>query len=245
MADKASQLVLRALATAAAEGGDLPLHSTRGVTGLFPSSPPGKQAALRCCEEGLLSPASDTCSSDMPRVRLTEKGLNYLLAQVSPRQVLEDFVRALEARESQLAQLLGTARQIQNCLQTLRGHVESTLARIGSPAGDLKTFARHFHDNPDTQEAILDVLAARPATAHSDYPLPEVYRQVLLCCPNLTIGAFQDALRRLEQAGRLYLHPWTGPLHEMPQPAFALMTGHGIAYYASLRPEQQSARQAS
>ena len=33
----------------------------------------------------------------------------------------------------------------------------------------------------------------------------------------------------------VYLHPWTGPLYALPQPPFALMVGHEIDYYASLR----------
>ncbi len=39
----------------------------------------------------------------------------------------------------------------------------------------------------------------------------------------------------MHQAGRIYVHPWTGPLHELPEPAYALLVGHEIAYYASLR----------
>ena len=47
---------------------------------------------------------------------------------------------------------------------------------------------------------------------------------------------FRDtALRRLHAEERIYLHPWTGPLCELPQPPLALLVGHEIAYYASAR----------
>jgi len=29
--------------------------------------------------------------------------------------------------------------------------------------------------------------------------------------------------------------PWTGPLYDLPEPHFALLVGHEVAYYASSR----------
>jgi hypothetical protein len=52
---------------------------------------------------------------------------------------------------------------------------------------------------------------------------------------SLTIGLFHDGLRGLCEAQCIYLHPWTGPLYDMPEPALALLVGHEIAYYASFR----------
>jgi hypothetical protein len=51
----------------------------------------------------------------------------------------------------------------------------------------------------------------------------------------VTIGQFHDGLRRLHDGATIYLHPWTGPLYELPEPRFALLVGHEIAYYASSR----------
>ena len=48
-----------------------------------------------------------------------------------------------------------------------------------------------------------------------------------------TLGGFHDALRRLHRSGRVYLHPWTGPLYSLPDPSYALLVGHEVAYYAS------------
>ena len=53
--------------------------------------------------------------------------------------------------------------------------------------------------------------------------------------PSLTIGQFHDSLRRLHEMEKIYLHPWTGPLYEIPEPACALLVGHEVAYYASVR----------
>jgi hypothetical protein len=65
-----------------------------------------------------------------------------------------------------------------------------------------------------------------------DCPLPELYRR-LPSAPS--IGQFHDQLRRLHEVQEIYLHPWTGPLYDLPEPALALLVGHEIAYYASIR----------
>jgi hypothetical protein len=48
-------------------------------------------------------------------------------------------------------------------------------------------------------------------------------------------------LRSLHDRERIYLHPWTGPLYALPEPAFALLIGHEVAYYASLRNDKRLA----
>lgn len=68
-----------------------------------------------------------------------------------------------------------------------------------------------------------------------DCPLPELHRCLQQAGAPVSIGRFHDLLRELHAQEEIYLHPWTGPLHDLPEPALALMVGHEIAYYASLR----------
>lgn len=82
------------------------------------------------------------------------------------------------------------------------------------------------------ENAVLDCLY-NWAERLADCPLPELYR--VLPASTWTIGAFHDVLRALLQQQRIWLHPWTGPLSEIPEPALALLVGHEVAYYASLR----------
>jgi hypothetical protein len=77
----------------------------------------------------------------------------------------------------------------------------------------------------------LDRWAA--ANASEDCSLPELYRFATAAVPGLSIGAFHDTLRALQDAGTIYLHPWTGPLYDIPEPPYALLVGHEVAYYAS------------
>jgi hypothetical protein len=91
-------------------------------------------------------------------------------------------------------------------------------------------------DCDDLHRAVCAQLAAwHEAGALDDCPLPELYRRVASQFPALSIGQFHDRLRLLHGGGRIYLHPWTGPLYELPEPAYALLIGHEIGYYASLR----------
>ncbi len=75
----------------------------------------------------------------------------------------------------------------------------------------------------------------RSSPSSSDCPLPELYRHAVQATPGLTIGRFHDGIRSLHDQQKIYLHPWTGPLYELPEPPYALLIGHEIAYYVSPR----------
>ena len=85
-------------------------------------------------------------------------------------------------------------------------------------------------------QAVVRFLENRQsAGALEDCPLPQLYRDLRRAYPTLTVGQFHDALRKLHERQEIYLHPWTGPLYEIPEPTLAFMVGHEIAYYASTR----------
>src|SRR5262249_51365474 len=133
---------------------------------------------------------------------------------------------------------LGLAQQMHKGVEALQAHVASVLARLSTPTGDLKKLFQDFHHDrpPNPEPAILAVLGGWAGnSAGEDCPLPDLYRRVQAACPELSIGAFHDALRRLVQDDQVYLHPWTGPLYAIPEPPFTLMIGHEVAYYASQR----------
>jgi hypothetical protein len=243
MADKLTPLMLDALGRAVAQPAGLPLHGGKGAAGLFPLSTLARQAAQRCKDEGLLhlvrtetkgKTAQEICA-------LTEKGLAYLLSQVNPKQVLEDLVRALEARQGQVGELVATAQKTQESIEALRGIVARVLDQLQHSAGRAVPLpcdkATTTLNGSDTW--VVSLLAHLRSHcsggALEDCPLPELFRVARQTAPTLTIGHFHDALRRLHEQHQIYLHPWTGPLYEMPEPPLALLIGHEIAYYASPR----------
>jgi hypothetical protein len=135
--------------------------------------------------------------------------------------LLEDLVRALEARQVQLDLLVKSARETQAGLHALARTTERVLQRLDNPIGY----------SLDWTQTILDYLQTRD----EDCPLPELLRLARQTHPELTLGEFHDGLRRLLDERRIWLHPWTGPLPALPEPAVALLVGHEIAHYASCR----------
>ena len=112
---------------------------------------------------------------------------------------------------------------IRRCLDSVRSLIDTwVIVDTGSSDG--------------TQQIIRELLAAwHEAGALSDCPLPELFRRLRSASPRLTIGQFHDGLRQFHQEEKIYLHPWTGPLCDLPEPTFALLLGHEIVYYVSLR----------
>src|SRR5262245_30839190 len=103
LADKSTQAILEALRRAAADPTGVPLHSALSAPGLFAATAAARDLARRCVDEGFLRVVrtEHRGKSVEEFCAITDKGLDHLLRQTSPREVLEDLVRALEARRGQ------------------------------------------------------------------------------------------------------------------------------------------------
>lgn len=275
VADKLTQQITDALSKAAAEPAGLPLYAGKSDPGLFPGTAAGKLAAQKCLADGLVRVVGESVHGKTPREQfgLTETGWNYLLTQVNPKQVLEDFVRVLEARRGEVGELLETAQRMADSLQGLKEAVtrilpsvmegriegartESMVAfRLACESGNRLRDLAEAHDASESEspappmivngapesrlhtfcEAILARLRNWTGAAGDDCPLPRLFQILAENASQPTIGEFHDCLRRLHASGDIYLHPWTGPLYALPEPAYALLAGHNIAYYASVR----------
>ncbi len=283
MADKLTQAVLDALSRAAADPSGLPLYAAKADPGLFPATAAAKPAAQKCLADGLLRVARTETrgKAAVECYTLTDAGWDALLAGVNPKQVLEDFVRAIEAREGQVDDLLAVGRRMADGLHGLKDAVARVLKQPNPPTpfpgreggagskpppflgegvgGGVLPSTNGTHamtavatrpapatvaSPPTPAEAAAELAAvvvarladwAAGATAGQDCPLSELYRSLTTRDPAPTVGEFHDALRTLHAAGKVYLHPWTGPLYALPEPTYALLVGHGVAYYASSR----------
>lgn len=239
MADRSTQLLLEALSRAVADPTGLPLHATRSGPGLFPATAAARHAAQRCKEQELVKVVRTEARGKAVQevCAITDKGLAFLLTEANPRELLEDLVRAVEAREGQLADLVSAALRTQESLQELKAVAAQVLAQVmqppeaSPPKGDEGAHAAAGWE----AEALAYLGRRQTSGAPGDCPLPELYEAVRPAQPALTVGQFHDGLRRLDAAGRIYLHPWTGPLYDLPEPLFALLAGHEVAYYANLR----------
>jgi hypothetical protein len=234
LADKSTQLVLEALSRAALDPTGLPLFRQKSAPGLFRATTLARQAAQRCKEQDLLRVVrTEPCGKSIQEVcTITPKGLDHLLRQSNPRQVLDDLLRAVESREKQLGEIVAAVRQTQAGLEGLRGLVAIVLERLEQPAPRTTAATTEACD----QEILKYLDDWHTGNASKDCPLPSLFRALTANTPALTTGQFHDALRELHERGQIYLHPWTGPLYDLPEPPFALLAGHEVAYYASLRP---------
>ena len=107
---------------------------------------------------------------------------------------------------------------------------------LARSARALTAAARRKPRRGKAEQQVLDGLRSWRGADHlGDCALPALFDGIKAVAPRLTIGQFHDALRALHASRAIYLHPWTGPLYELPEPALALLAGHEIAYYASLR----------
>lgn len=234
LGDKSALLVLEALGRAVADPGGLPLFAAKQAPGLFAATAAAKLAARQCKDEGLLHVVRvETQGKATHEIcAISEKGLAYLLEQSSPRRVVEEFLRALDTRGVEFQQLQETTQRLEASLDGLRAAAERVLAHLQKPLTN-----GHAANGSETWTiTALSFLADRQrAGAMEDCPLPELYRKAQESSAALTIGRFHDGLRKLHQQEQIYLHPWTGPLYDVPEPALAILVGHEVAYYASRR----------
>jgi hypothetical protein len=164
--------------------------------------------------------------------------VEFLLQQRSPRQVLEACLQAIDQRGFELAELGALARRGMQTLEALKCRVEVALAGL-TPAASAQhngTNGTHGRLTNDWQPSVVTYLRHwQEQHGHEDCPLPELFDRLRQDRPALTLGQFHDGLRTLHERGQLYLHPWTGPMHELPDPTAALVVGHAVVFYASLR----------
>lgn len=228
MADTSSETMIAGLSRALTDPSVDLLHGHREQIGLFPSNASGRKAAQQCKDAGFLKVVrtEKRGRSTLEHCVLTKEGARHLLTHTESHQILEDFVRAVELRESQLDTLLEHTQQLQAEMRQLS---QSACAYLHHLNGG--------NSSSDLQETLLQMLQQRQQRATGDCPLPELFANLREKDAQLTIGKFHDALRQLTQQEVIYLHPWTGPLYEMPDPRCALLIGHEIAYYASIRME--------
>ncbi|MCE9532379.1 MAG: hypothetical protein K8T89_14850 [Planctomycetes bacterium] len=253
MAEKSFRLIRDALSRAASEPAGFALLASKTEPGLFPPTSPAKAAAEHCKNEGFLHVLRTETKGKLTReiCALTDKGRHYLVREANPSDVLEDFIRVLESRHADVETLAQNVQQMQESLLGIRSAVEQILPRLASHSvgtngkthnGVFMNGTAALLESPTTTttETLIAEVKAKLAEWHEsagaseDCPLPELHRR-LETAERTSIGQFHDVLRQLHEDRMIYLHPWTGPLYALPEPALALLVGHEIAYYASIR----------
>ncbi len=225
--------------------------STKAEQGLFPATTAAKSAGKKAIDDGLLTVLRKAPQGKGTTEYCTAspKGLAYLMERASPKQVLEDFVRVLEERRGEVQTLLKTADRMAASLVGMNERIQSVLPQVvlsrqpipvetsAWDRGGTVALMPPIWDAGELAERLVTRLAdwATRGGVTRDCPLPELFRSLSTLDPAPSIGLFHDALRQLHDERRIYLHPYTGPLYTLPEPAFALMIGHEVSYYANAR----------
>ena len=255
MADKLSPLILDALTRAAVEPAGMPLFATKSESGLFPNTAVGKAAARKAQDDHYLHVSTGEPHS----ATITEKGIDYLISEASPKEILEDFLRLLEDRRNEISNIQNTMSRFLGTLESMRGMISQVMPQVVAERTNLPklmltkrnvpVLVAHRNgalnsnvaviDGPTPAENLAETIYTRleqwsaNAGIARDYPLADLYESLSFQgVPS--VGTFHDALRELHADGRIYLHPWTGPLYSLPEPRMALLVGHEVAYYASI-----------
>lgn len=224
-------LVMEGLLRLAGSLEGLPLLAKKGL-GAFPATGAGREAAALCERDGLVRTLREETvgKNKQAYFTLSASGRDWLLNQYGPRPVLEELTRVLDARldeaEDRKRRLAAQEDQITHLASFVKAALQA-LKQQPSPGIDLPL--------PGEVDILAALQSWRIRQPLEDTPLPELFQLVLRSIPDLTIGQFHDACRSLVHRRRMYVHPWTGPLFEMPEPSLALMIGHEVGYYASLR----------
>jgi len=209
----------------------LPLLAAKNAAGAFPAGKPGKEAAAFCGEHGLVrSLRHDSAGrAGIEIFTISEAGVAWLRKHASAASALDSLAAAVGNRLAQLDEAARQSERQQEQLLQLATLIETLAQKARQDAAQVEVCL-------GVEATILSELKDWPRRHPlKDCALPDLFRMLQSHRPAGTIGEFHDACRRLCEQRKVYLHPWTGPLYEMPEPALAFLFGHEIAYYASLR----------
>jgi hypothetical protein len=248
-ADKISDALVQALKQAVAEPGEHRLFRSGKLPGLFPSrSGANAEAAARALRDGLLEVARTETKgkTNIEWVRLTPQGVEFLGAHDSPRRALEQLRDVLQAtreglphwQQSVRAELHALSERLAaetvrfgHRLENLGRQVEQALARLEEERAQL---ANGVADAIPWAHEALDYLEnRRNGGAPSDCPLPELFTALQRQHADLSVTAFHEGLRRLQESRAVRLLPFAGPAAELPQPEFALYDRAAVFYHVA------------
>ena len=219
-------IILHALSFALESAGVCSLFNKKGVQGLFPLSASGKLAAKYCFEMRLLKVVEQSTKPFTEMVKITRLGIRAVLEGIKIDRLLENASAIIESPAEK--NVINPADGDMAFYQSLEKVAGSIALKLGAPLSEeFSSPAKHI---------FILLKEWSDSGRAGDCQLYYLYQHLSPLCPGITPGAFHDALRNLRQKKLIELHPWTGPLYEIPKPELALMAGHEIACYASLGP---------
>ena len=246
--DRVTEAIVEALKQALATPGEQRLYRSGKLEGLFAgrTGVNGEAAAL-ALRQGLLEVVriEPRGKTSWEWVRLTPQGVDFLHAHESPLQALHDLRDVLRANREAvpmwLADMRRSLQELSERLQTdgcrwveklgsLEQRVEDTLTRLEKLR---RCLPEELTQSVPWAPEALDYLDRRQQNgAGKACTLPEMFEALRRNWAELSLPAFHDGLRRLQERQALRLLP--AEEGSLAQPEYALFDGTQVCYSVAL-----------
>ena len=246
--DKVNEATLAAIKQGLAEPGEQRLFRSGKLAGLYPGrNRVNTAAAAEAVRQGLLEIVRTETKGKLYTdwVRVTPKGIEFLVSRESPARAMDELRAALQATQEGIPLWLAQIRQTLNELgkrlteeaQRIRHRLEKLSERVEE---GLKRAQETSPRLPETATAAfpwaLDAVAyldrRKQSGIASTCPLPELFTGLSEKEGSLTLSTFHAGLRHLHDRGLVRLLTFQGP-GELPEPEYALLDGPSVFYYAA------------
>ncbi len=236
--------LLEAIKTGAQARGEVRLYVRGKLPGLFEQRTRETcDLANQAVQDGLLeiTRVETVGKTTVEWVRVTQKGLEFLLESESPIRALEDLRDALAVHRDGLpdwaANLQAKIDSLSRDVAAEISHVRAKLDQLADRVDESLSRLRMTNTAPTTTPWAADALrfleSRRQVGLGTRCPLADLFAALRGKHHDLTLREFHAGIRRLREGSVLTLHPGTSP-DDAPGPEFALLDGATVYYYAGL-----------
>ncbi|MBX9679983.1 MAG: hypothetical protein K2X38_14570 [Gemmataceae bacterium] len=241
--DKATEILIDALRQGAQDAGEHRLYRSGKLPGLFAARTSAHaDVAAQAIRDGFIEIVrSETKGKTIAEwVRVTAKGIDFVLQHDSPLRALEDLKTALAINEQGIPSWVVDLREKIDLLgeklaeevNGLRRKLELTAVQVGDALKRLEKFGGPGVENVAWGHDAMNYLEQRKASGVGERcPLPELFSHVRRHEAELSLRDFHLGLRKLSHRGLVTLHP-VEPGQGPEQPEYALLDGPEVYYYA-------------
>jgi len=246
--DKVTETLLSALKAAMADPAEQRLFRSGKLPGLFVGKTSlNAEAAERALRDGLLEIVNTELKGKTPVewVRITPRGVDFVLAHESPVLAMEELRSALQATQdgmpgwvTEIQRGLGElSERLTKEVHAIAARLEALSHRVGEAIRRAQAMTPKLPEGAagglPWADNVFAYLERRRETGIADAcPLPELFNHLRTHASELTVKDFHSGLRRLYDRGALRLLPFDGT-GAMPEPEYALLDGPDVIYFAA------------
>jgi hypothetical protein len=238
--DRAKQLLVEALRVGVDQA-EVRLYRAGKLPGLF-GGRTGLNAELATAaqEQGLLELIRTEVKGKTPVewVRVTPKGVDFVLRAESPVRALEELRTTLELNRDGLPHWLADlhgridelGQHLADEVSALRGKIDGMMTRVTEALRHAEKYGAATSESDEWAHEAVDYLDRRKKAGFAEQcALPELFIHLREKEAALTIRDFHSGLRMLHDRGLVTLSPSESP----DQPEYALLDGANMYYFAA------------